>query len=111
MYVQCLCMQVFLRKDSIGDSSDMIRSVCEDMDKMNLLLMYSHGQGRLLHRIDSVAGRMYYRAKVDTAYIRRPESRWIVKLRANVSGAQIETEGTMDGVSYETELQSALRVV
>ena len=67
------------------------------------------GQSRLLHRIDSVAGRMYYRTKVDTAYIRRPESRWIVKLRANVSGAQIETEGTMDGVSYETELQSALR--
>ncbi len=67
------------------------------------------GQSRLLHRIDSVAGRMYYRAKVDTAYIRRPEGRWIVKLRANVSGAQIETEGTMDGVSYKTELQSALR--
>ncbi|MDO4933006.1 MAG: DUF4421 family protein, partial [Prevotella sp.] len=67
------------------------------------------GQSRLLHRIDSVAGRMYNRAKVDTAYIRRPESLWIVKLRANVSGAQIETEGTMDGVSYKTELQSALR--
>ena len=67
------------------------------------------GQSRLLHRIDSVAGRMYHRAKVDTAYIRRPEGRWIVKLRANVSGAQIETDGTMDGVSYNTELRSALR--
>lgn len=67
------------------------------------------GQDGLLHRVDSVAARLYYRTKTDTAFIRRVDSRWIVKLRTNVSGADIDTHGMMDGTAYESELHSDMK--
>lgn len=67
------------------------------------------GQGRLLRRIDSLATRMYHRTKADTNYVRRPDGRWIVKVRANLSGAEIEARGQIEGVPYESVLKSAYR--
>lgn len=74
-----------------------------------LWAMTTYGQDRLLHRVDSMAARLYYRAKTDTAYITRPDSRWIVKLRSNASRADIETHGTMNGIAYASELHSAMK--
>lgn len=68
-----------------------------------------YGQDNLIQRIDSMAERMYYRTKVDTNYIKRPDSRWIVKMRANVSGAEIETHGIIDGSQYESVLRSSVK--
>ena len=46
-----------------------------------------------LHRIDSILTLNYRKGNVDTAYITRPETKWTVTARMNVSGAKIEAEG------------------
>lgn len=67
----------------------------------------AYGQGDLINRIDSITTKLYYRTKVDTNYITRPDSKWIVKLRANLSGAEIATQGMLDEVQYKSVLNSA----
>lgn len=74
-----------------------------------LISIECHGQERLLHQIDSMVTRFYYRKTTDPVYIRRPKERWAVKMRANMSGSEIEAHGVVDGVKYDTELESALK--
>lgn len=40
---------------------------------------------------DSLMAANYRKTKFDTAYITRPDARWTVKLRGNLSGAKLET--------------------
>ena len=47
----------------------------------------------ILQRIDSLLSRRYYKGDMDTAYIVRPQTKWTVTARFNVSGAKIEAEG------------------
>jgi hypothetical protein len=47
----------------------------------------------IIQRLDSVLSANYQKIKYDTAYIMRPQTKWTVLARINVSGAVIETEG------------------
>ena len=48
---------------------------------------------RILHRFDSLLSVKYNRGNIDTAYVVRPQTKWTVTARLNVSGAKIESEG------------------
>ena len=74
-----------------------------------LLIMTS---GRLLplsaqnifHRFDSVLTANYRKGDIDTAYITRPEKKWTVTARFNLSGAKIEAEGIDIGKHFKSEM-------
>jgi hypothetical protein len=50
-------------------------------------------QSKLLHRADSILSLRYDKGGIDTAYITRPDTKWTVTARMNVSGSKIEAEG------------------
>lgn len=60
-------------------------------------------------RLDAFLERQQAAAKSDTAYIVRPGTRWMLKLRLNVSGADLDADGVLNGESYHAELRSALK--
>lgn len=74
-----------------------------------------HKKGpRWLHRIDSLLTAKYTRAKYDTAYIRRPQSRLTLKLRGNISGSTFyikERHDEYDGrANISTDTKTTLSV-
>ena len=56
--------------------------------------------------MNSVLTVNYHKIKYDTAYIMRPQSKWTVMARLNVSGALIETEGIDQGQYYQSEMEA-----
>lgn len=48
--------------------------------------------------------------KYDTAYITKPQQRWTVKLRANVSGNALNTQGTVDGLDLRSRLRTDMKI-
>lgn len=62
---------------------------------------------RILHRFDSLLSVKYNRGNIDTAYVVRPQTKWTVTARLNVSGAKIESEG-MENVQqhFHSELKA-----
>ena len=61
---------------------------------------------KVLHRIDSILTLNYRKGNVDTAYITRPETKWTVIARMNVSGAKIEAEGIENGLHFKSEIEA-----
>ena len=59
-----------------------------------------------LHRIDSILTQRYHKGNVDTAYIVRPETKWTITARVNVSGTTIETEGIDNGQHFKSEMEA-----
>ena len=60
---------------------------------MSSLVLPSSAQS-LFHRADSILVARYYRlGNIDTAYISRPQTKWTITARMNVSGAKIEAGG------------------
>ena len=59
-----------------------------------------------LHRIDSLLSRRYYKDDIDTAYVVRPQTKWTVTARMNVSGTKIEAEGTDNGQHFNSEMEA-----
>ena len=57
-----------------------------------------------LHRLDSILTLNYHKGDIDTAYIVRPQTKWTITARMNVSGATIETEGTDNGRHFHSEM-------
>lgn len=53
---------------------------------------------RQLFRGDTLLAANYYKIKYDTSYISRPNARWTIKLRGNLSGADLETTAKTDGM-------------
>ena len=47
----------------------------------------------ILQRIDSILILRYHKGDVDTAYVMRPQTKWTVTARMNVSGTKLEAEG------------------
>ncbi len=86
-----------------------------DKRRARLMRRLTKLQGRLgrfdrtLFRGDSLLAANYNKVSYDTAYIARPQARWTVKLRGNLSGADMRT--TARGTQAETtsHLQSDLR--
>ena len=60
----------------------------------------------LLQRVDSMLTRKYRKGDIDTAYIMRPQTKWTVTARMNVSGAKIESEGMADGRHFKSEMEA-----
>ena len=60
----------------------------------------------ILHRADSILSMNYRKGDVDTAYIVRPQTKWTVRARMNVSGAKIEAEGIDQGQHFKAEMQA-----
>ena len=60
---------------------------------MAVAMAQSHDQQHRA-RMDSALTARYYSkmGDIDTNYITRPETKWTVKVRMNVSGTKIETE-------------------
>lgn len=48
--------------------------------------------------------------KYDTVYITKPQQRWTVKLRANVSGNALNTQGTVDGLDLRSRLRTDMKI-
>lgn len=61
---------------------------------------------KINHFIDSVLTVKYWRANVDTNYVTRPQTKWTLIGRFNVSGSKIKTKGQEYGQSFETELSA-----
>lgn len=60
----------------------------------------------IFQRLDNVLTENYRTVKYDTAYIVRPQTKWTVIARLNVSGALIETEGIDNGQHYQSEMEA-----
>lgn len=64
-------------------------------------------QSERRERMDSALTSRYNRNKgIDTAYILRPQTKWTVVGRINVSGAKIETEGIDNGMHFNSEMKA-----
>ncbi len=64
---------------------------------------------QIRHRVDSVLQARYDKVRYDTNYITRPRSRLTLKVRANVSGYNVRSHGTFNGVETHSYLQTSLR--
>ncbi|MBM6993809.1 MAG: DUF4421 family protein [Prevotella sp.] len=63
-------------------------------------------QRRWLHRVDSMLTARYNQSNIDSAYIGRPDTRWTVKGRWNISGAGVESDGIVNGTTIHTRLRA-----
>lgn len=78
-----------------------------------ILPMYAQN---LFQRLDRMLTENYNKVKFDTTYIVRPNTKWTVTARLNVSGMAIEAEGhdrsalppesTQDGQYYQTKMEA-----
>ena len=61
----------------------------------------------VLAKVDSFLSARYYRkGTIDTAYVVRPSTKWTVRARLNVSGADIETKGIDNGAHFKSEMEA-----
>ena len=58
----------------------------------------------LNHWVDSVLSIGYFKGNIDTAYVTRPQTKWTVVGRLNVSGAKIESMGVTEGQHFNAEM-------
>lgn len=64
---------------------------------------------RQLFRGDSLLAANYHKIKYDTAYIGRPDARWTIKYRGNLSGADMRTTTVTDGVQNRSRVTADCR--
>lgn len=64
---------------------------------------------RQLFRGDSLLAANYHKVKYDTAYIGRPDARWTIKYRGNLSGADMRTTSITDGVQNRSRVTADCR--
>lgn len=59
-------------------------------------------------QVDSVLASRYYSNKgnLDTTYLIRPQTKWTITARMNVSGAKLEVEGNENGRHFKSEMSS-----
>jgi len=64
----------------------------------------AQGLWRTLGRVDSLLSERYQHSNIDTTYITRPQTKWTVMGRLNVSGAALETEGVDTGTPFHSRM-------
>ncbi len=64
----------------------------------------AQGLWRTLGRVDSLLSERYQHGNIDTTYITRPQTKWTVMGRLNVSGAALETEGVDTGTPFHSRM-------
>lgn len=62
-----------------------------------------------LHKGDDLLDRKYKKVNYDTQYIARPEGRWTIKLRTNISGARLKFGGNRGQSPFHGDLKSDYR--
>lgn len=65
--------------------------------------------GKLTHFVDSVLTTRYQRADIDTNYIVRPQTKWTLVGRLNLSGAELESKGLTDGRHFSSEMKADMK--
>ena len=60
----------------------------------------------IFQRVDSMLTVRYRKGDIDTAYITRPQTKWTLTARYNVSGAEIESEGIENGHHFKSEMKA-----
>lgn len=60
----------------------------------------------IFQRVDSMLTLRYRKGDIDTAYITRPQTKWTLTARYNVSGAEIESEGIEEGHHFKSEMKA-----
>ena len=60
----------------------------------------------IFQRVDSMLTVRYRKGDIDTAYITRPQTKWTLTARLNVSGAQIKSEGIENGHHFKSEMKA-----
>lgn len=63
----------------------------------------------LLWRIDSLLTIRYRRIHTDTLYVIRPQTKWVIKTRGNISGATMYMRGTAHGNRYSALMTSDIK--
>ena len=63
----------------------------------------------LLQRVDSLLTLRYRKGDIDTAFISRPQTKWTLAGRYNLSGATIEAEGKDEGRHFKSEMNADYR--
>ena len=70
---------------------------------MNCLILPLSAQN-IFQRFDSVLTENYRKGNIDTTYVTRPNTKWTIKARFNLSGAKIESEGIDVGKHFKSEI-------
>ena len=60
----------------------------------------------LFQRADSMLTQKYNKGNIDSAYITRPNTKWTITARLNVSGAEIEAEGMDNGQHFKSVMEA-----
>ena len=101
-----------------GDSilmAELGKSQMSDKKKAKFMKHYVKIQKRLaiydrkLFLGDSLLAARYNKKSFDTTYIARPNARWTIKLRGNLSGADIQTKTKEYGMSNNTKVMADFR--
>ena len=72
-----------------------------------LLVMAGEAEAQnLFQRVDSMLTIRYRKGDIDSAYIMRPQTKWTLTARLNVSGAKIASEGVEDGRHFKSEMKA-----
>ena len=66
--------------------------------------VYAQGLWGMLRHNDSLMTARYRSGNIDTAYITRPQTKWTVRGRLNVSGAKLEVEGVELVTPFRSEM-------
>lgn len=64
---------------------------------------------RHLHKGDQLLEAKYKKISFDTLYIGRPDARWTIKLRTNLSGAQLKFNGSKNQIPFNGDLRADCR--
>lgn len=64
---------------------------------------------RLMEQVDSTLTARYRNARIDTLYIRRPSTKWTLKVRGNFSGTGIRMEGLHGETPVTGDLSAAYK--
>lgn len=64
---------------------------------------------RHLHKGDQLLEAKYKKISFDTFYIGRPDARWTIKLRTNLSGAQLNFNGSKNQIPFNGDLRADYR--
>lgn len=64
---------------------------------------------RHMHKGDQLLEAKYKKISFDTLYIGRPDARWTIKLRTNLSGAQLKFNGSKNQIPFNGDLRADYR--
>lgn len=80
-----------------------------DKEKYDKMLAKLSRIDRKLHMGDSLLEAHGKIINYDTVYLTKPQGRWTIKLRSNISGAQMDVDGNVSSTSFHGRTQADFR--